>query len=166
MHGPLQCKDGRAKMNLFFRVLLFTVLVPGSVMGWLPFFVIPLGGSYAPGGIPGQMGWGLVAIGAMIYLWCAWSFAHQGRGTPGPYDPPRKLVVRGLYRYSRNPMYVGVMAVLLGEALLFPSAARLAYAIIVFLCFNLFIIAFEEPTLKRQFGKSYAKYRQRVGRWL
>ncbi|MCC6548114.1 isoprenylcysteine carboxylmethyltransferase family protein [Candidatus Sumerlaeota bacterium] len=140
--------------------------MPGSVVGWLPFFVLRLGGKYSPGGLPGQMGWVLLGVGAATFAWCAWEFARRGRGTPGPHDPPRKLVVSGLYRVTRNPMYIGVMAVLLGEALLFPGATRLAYAIIVFTAFHLFVITFEEPVLKRRFGKPYLRYKQRVGRWL
>ena len=152
--------------SLFLRVLLFTLLVPGSVTGWIPFFLLPLGGRLATHGVPGGLGIALAGLGLATYAWCAWEFARKGRGTPGPHDPPRKLVVTGLYRYTRNPMYLGIGAILLGEALLFPAAARLAYALIACGLFHLWIIAFEEPTLRRQFGKAYAAYCNRVGRWL
>jgi protein-S-isoprenylcysteine O-methyltransferase Ste14 len=93
-------------------------------------------------------------------------FYSARRGTPAPIDPPKELVVRGLYRYVRNPMYVGVLSVLIGEALLFESARLFWYGAAVFLLFNLFVILYEEPALGRKFGKSYQDYRAAVGRWL
>ena len=109
---------------LFLRVLLFTILVPASVTVWIPLFWLRLQDgprSTALGSVQ-LLGYIPIALGIAIYLWCAWDFATSGRGTPGPYDPPRDLVVRGLYRYVRNPMYIGVGCVLLGEAILFASS--------------------------------------------
>lgn len=83
-----------------------------------------------------------------------------------PNDPPRKLVVQGLYSCVRNPMYVGVLAVLVGEAMFFASLALLQMAGIMFLLFHLFIVFYEEPALKRQFGESYRRYCAAVPRWL
>lgn len=97
-------------------------------------------------------------LGASIYFWCAWDFTFAGRGTPAPIDPPKKLVVRGLYRYVRNPMYVGVFSILLGEALFFESQRLLVYAAVVFFFFYLFVILYEEPILRQKFGESYQKY--------
>jgi len=108
----------------------------------------------------------LIAVGAAIYLWCIWDFASLGRGTPAPVDPPRRLVARGLYRYSRNPMYIGVLIVICGWALLFQSIAIAAYGLVVGLCFQLVVVLYEEPALARQFGASYAQYRANVRRWL
>jgi len=95
-----------------------------------------------------------------------WDFARFGRGTPAPIDAPKRLVTRGLYRYTRNPMYVGVLTVILGWAVLFRAWALVAYALAVWSCFHSFIILYEEPHLRAQFGKEYEEYRVRVSRWL
>ncbi len=111
------------------RTAVFTVLVPGVVAGYLPLLVIgrdgqrPCGWSYV-GVVP-------VTIGLLIYAWTAFDFAWTGRGTPAPIDPPRRLVVRGLYRYIRNPMYVGVLLVIVGEALMRRSWQTIEYALAV-----------------------------------
>jgi protein-S-isoprenylcysteine O-methyltransferase Ste14 len=106
------------------------------------------------------------ALGAGIYVWTVRDFATTGRGTPAPIDAPKKLVVQGLYRYTRNPMYVGVLTVILGWALLFRAVTVVLYALVVATCFQLFVIFYEEPRLQREFGSEYADYRSRVGRWL
>jgi protein-S-isoprenylcysteine O-methyltransferase Ste14 len=93
-------------------------------------------------------------------------FGKFGKGTLSPFDPTRHLVIKGLYRYVRNPMYVGVMIVLAGEALWFESLNMVWYAVLVFLLFNLFIIFYEEPYLRREFGEQYDKYKAEVGRWI
>ncbi|HKA57653.1 MAG TPA: isoprenylcysteine carboxylmethyltransferase family protein, partial [Gemmatimonadales bacterium] len=97
---------------------------------------------------------------------CIWEFASRGRGTLSPVDPPKELVVQGLYRYVRNPMYLSVSTMLLGEALLARSIALLGYWAIFFAAANLFVIVYEEPILRRQFGDSYERYTKHVGRWL
>ena len=89
-----------------------------------------------------------------------------GRGTPAPIDPPKELVARGLYRYVRNPMYVGVMSILVGEALIFASRTLVWYAVTVFIGFNLFVLLYEEPTLRHKFGAAYERYCAAVPRWL
>ncbi len=90
----------------------------------------------------------------------------MGRGTLSPADPPRELVVRGLYRYVRNPMYLAVSLIVLGEALLTASRGLLYYWAFFFAIVNVFIIGYEEPTLRRRFGESYERYTQRVPRWV
>ncbi len=107
----------------------------------------------------------LVTAGVAIYGWCAWDFTFAGRGTPAPIDPPKELVLRGLYRWSRNPMYVGVLSVLAGETVLFLSLPLLVYALLVLTMFQIFIVLYEEPHLRRTFGASYADYCSRVPRW-
>ena len=107
-----------------------------------------------------------IIVGVCIELWCAWDFATKGRGTPAPFDPPKELVVRGLYRRVRNPMYVGVMSILLGEALLFAASTLVWYAAAVFVGFNLFVLLYEEPTLRHKFGAAYERYCAQVPRWL
>jgi len=108
---------------------------------------------------PGMMGLG-------ILLRCAWDFAVVGLGTPAPIDPPKTLVVTGLYRWVRNPMYAGGAAVLFSEALLFGSRIVLEYALFVWAGFFLFVVAFEEPAPGRKFGASYEIYCRAVPRWV
>jgi protein-S-isoprenylcysteine O-methyltransferase Ste14 len=153
---------------LFLRVLLFTILVPAGVTVWIPIFGLRLqqGPRLAALEDIHRLGFVLISLGVAIYLWCAWDFASSGRGTPGPYDPPRYLVARGLYRYVRNPMYIGVECVLLGEAILFASSGLLVYAVLVGVLFHLFVLAYEEPSLRRKFGSEYEAYCRRVPRWL
>jgi protein-S-isoprenylcysteine O-methyltransferase Ste14 len=103
--------------------------------------------------------------GFAIYLWCAFDFARAA-GTPAPIDPPRELVARGLYRYSRNPMYVGVLSMVAAQALAIASWATLLYAAALFLAFHSFVVLYEEPTLSESFGAAYQRYRESVPRWI
>jgi protein-S-isoprenylcysteine O-methyltransferase Ste14 len=108
----------------------------------------------------------VIAAGATLLGACIWEFAQRGRGTLSPVDPPKQLVVQGLYRYVRNPMYLSVSTILLGAALLARSVALLGYWAVFFAAANLFVMLYEEPALRRQFGESYERYRQSVGRWI
>jgi protein-S-isoprenylcysteine O-methyltransferase Ste14 len=96
----------------------------------------------------------------------SWNFAKIGRGTPAPIDAPKKLVVTGLHRYMRNPMYLGVLLVLLGELILFPSRPFAIYILFFFALVNAFVLLYEEPTLKRMFGEEYERYKRAVPRWI
>jgi protein-S-isoprenylcysteine O-methyltransferase Ste14 len=152
-------------MNLL-KTLIFMFIAPATVTIYLPHMLLAgrtgtpqLGAVRYAGLLP-------IIVGALIECWCAWDFAMKGRGTPAPFDPPKELVVRGLYRHVRNPMYVGVMNILLGEALLFASRTLLWYAAIVFVGFNLFVLLYEEPTLRRKFGAAYERYCAMTPRWL
>jgi protein-S-isoprenylcysteine O-methyltransferase Ste14 len=153
---------------LALRSLFFALILPGSVTLLVPYFILSArGGIAVPRWGPVQYLAGLViAAGAAVLVRCIVDFARLGRGTLAPVDPPKTLVVRGLYRYVRNPMYVGVLWVLLGEALLFQSVPLLAYTAIWFLFVNLFVMLYEEPTLRARFGESYEQYRRAVGRWI
>jgi protein-S-isoprenylcysteine O-methyltransferase Ste14 len=153
---------------LFLRSLSFALILPGSVTLLIPYFILSArGGIVVPPWGPAQYAAVLViAAGAAVLIRCIADFARIGRGTLAPVDPPKTLVVRGLYRYVRNPMYVGVLGVLVGEALLFQSVPLLTYTAIWYLFVNLFVIFYEEPTLRAQFGESYEQYRRAVGRWL
>jgi protein-S-isoprenylcysteine O-methyltransferase Ste14 len=104
--------------------------------------------------------------GGALALWCILTFALVGRGTPAPFDPPRKLVVRGPYRYVRNPMYIGAALALCGAALFYRSILLFGYAGVFLLAMHVFVVTYEEPTLVRLFGTEYEAYRARVGRWL
>ena len=107
----------------------------------------------------------LIIIGAAGLLDSMARFALKGRGTPAPFAPPATLVISGLYRYVRNPMYVAIVAAILGQALLFGNIAVLGYSVVVWCLFHLFIIKVEEPTLRSQFGESYSAYQSGVRRW-
>ncbi len=151
-------------MALLLKNLLFTLLVPGTVAVYLP-LVIAGGGSPTSGSVR-VLAVACFAAGAALYAWCVWDFATFGRGTPAPIDAPKKLVVRGLYRYTRNPMYVGVLTVIVGWALWFATLVLLLYAMAVAASFHAFVVFYEEPRLQREFGSEYDAYRARVGRWL
>jgi protein-S-isoprenylcysteine O-methyltransferase Ste14 len=101
-----------------------------------------------------------------IYFRCAWEFAVRGLGTPAPIAPTRFLVTTALHRYVRNPMYIGVLGMLLGEAITFRAVVLFKYWVFCFVAVYLFVLLYEEPTLRRQFGESYEEYRRSVPRWI
>jgi protein-S-isoprenylcysteine O-methyltransferase Ste14 len=150
-------------MVLLIKNLAFTFLVPGTVAVYVPLLLSRGHPRASEGALAGALF--LLGLGGCIYTWCVWDFATFGRGTPAPLDAPKKLVVRGLYRYTRNPMYVGVLTVILGWAAFFESAVIVVYAVAVFSAFQLFILLYEEPHLLREFGPEYEAYCDRVGRW-
>ena len=149
------------------RSLLWTGLLPGFFAGYVPWRYFGLAGVRVDFGDPIQLV-GLLGIGLGVALLgtCIWEFAHSGRGTLAPVDPPQELVVRGLYRYVRNPMYLSVTTIVLSETLLARSEGLLLFWALWFLAANLFVLGYEEPTLRRRFGPSYEAYAHRVGRWL
>ena len=117
---------------------------------------------------PRPLGGIVIAIGVVIAFACAIEFAWRGIGTPAPFDPPRRLVITGLYRWMRNPMYAGLGVILLGEAITFPriTGTMLVLIGILWLATTIFIITFEEPTLRSKFGDDYAAYCRNVRRWI
>jgi protein-S-isoprenylcysteine O-methyltransferase Ste14 len=149
------------------KTLIFTLVVPGTVTILIPYWLLSSRSASPPMQIGPLRYLGVLPIllGTSIYLWCAWDFTFAGRGTPAPIDPPKTLVVRGLYRYARNPMYIGVVLLLFGEALLFASRVLFGYVAMVFLSFHLFVVLYEEPTLRRKFGEPYQRYCESVPRW-
>lgn len=149
------------------RSLLWAVLFPGFFAGYVPWQFFGLSRVQVSQSDPVQLlGLLLTVAGAGLLAACIVEFARSGGGTLSPVDPPGRLVVRGLYRYVRNPMYLSVTAIVLGEVVLTRSTGLAVYWVIWFLCVNLFVIAYEEPTLRRQFGASYDEYVKRVGRWI
>lgn len=108
----------------------------------------------------------ILLVGAALALACVLTFAFVGRGTPAPFDPPRRLVIGGPYAFVRNPMYLGAGTALTGAALFFGSVGLLGYAALLFLITHLFVVRYEEPTLRRTFGEEYEKYCAEVHRWL
>ncbi|MGR9074428.1 MAG: methyltransferase family protein [Gammaproteobacteria bacterium] len=111
---------------------------------------------------------GLIPIftGAAVCLKCFKDFITKGKGTPAPIDPPKILVVDGLYRKVRNPMYIGILLILLGEAFLFSSPILYLYSLMMYCIYHLLVIGYEEPALLSSFGEAYEKYCASVPRWL
>jgi protein-S-isoprenylcysteine O-methyltransferase Ste14 len=156
-----------ASVGLVSRSLLWTILFPGLFAVYVPWRFFGLGQVEIDMFRATQvLGCLFIIAGAALLAACIFEFARSGRGTLSPADPPRLLVVRGLYRYVRNPMYLSVTTIVLGEALLAGSWPLALYWAIWFLVANLFVIGYEEPTLRRRFGASYEEYTQRVGRWI
>lgn len=156
-------------ISLLLRNLFFTILQPGIVAGLIPYIILRSGGvDLLPEtfGASQFIGGLLMALGSVVAIACILRFAAEGKGTLSPLDPTKKLVVHGLYRYSRNPMYVGVMLLLIGEAIFWWSPRLLVYSAAVFIAFNLFIFLHEEPRLRREFGADYDGYRSEVRRWI
>ena len=147
------------------RSLLFLILAPGMVAGYIPLALLRSGARLGTG-LLAYLAFPLWAMGAIILLWSFWNFLKEGHGTPAPIDPPKELVAVGFYRYVRNPMYVGILAINLGHFLWFGYWNLLTYAVIVLICFHAFVTLYEEPTLKRKFGPAYEDYCQRVPRWI
>jgi protein-S-isoprenylcysteine O-methyltransferase Ste14 len=149
---------------LILKNLLFTLIVPCSAAVYIPYLLTRKDTAY--GGISLLIAILFFATGALIYLWCQWHFASYGKGTPAPIDAPKKLVIRGLYKYVRNPMYVGVITTILGWTILYHSWRLVRAAVFIWICFELFIVFYEEPHLRKSFGTEYEEYCARVGRWL
>ncbi len=147
--------------------LLFLVLVPGTVVGLVPYWLTgwrveePFLG--AP--ILRIAGAVMVLAGLGSLLDSFARFVFVGRGTPAPIAPPTRLVVSGQYRHVRNPMYVAVLAIVVGQGLVLGSGALLRYAALLWLLFHLFVVLHEEPRLGSRFGASYEAYRRNVRRW-
>ena len=150
------------------KTVIFTILVPGFFGGVLPYL---LGSSSGQGAGDAARGWrvlGLVpvALGALGYLWCAAEFALRGKGTPAPIDPPKLLVVKGLYRWVRNPMYVSVALVIVGETVWFGAPRLILYLAAFLVMTQLFVVLYEEPHLEKTFGAAYEAYLAAVPRWI
>jgi len=152
---------------LLLRSVVFGALIPGTVIGLVPYLIVA-------GHLPGVATWGaiqytglpMLCLGVSIMGWCMRDFVVIGHGTAAPVDPPTALVVQGLYRYVRNPMYIGALLTLLGETTFARSAPLLYYTAAWFIWVNLFVFFYEEPALRRQFGAAYEEYSRSVGRWL
>jgi protein-S-isoprenylcysteine O-methyltransferase Ste14 len=151
-------------MSLWLRNLLFTVVVPGSGGVLIPWWILTH--SHATLDPAAWYAVVVIVLGAALYLWCLWAFAIVGIGTPGPWDPPRRFVAVGPYRWVRNPMYISALLVVVGEAWLFRSLPLLVYAGAAAIFFHLFVVSYEEPALGRRFGETYAEYRGIVPRWI
>lgn len=149
------------------KTLIFTILVPGTVTGVVPWLLLqkPGGGALE---IPSIWLFGLLPLllGIGLYFWCAGAFTFFGKGTPAPIDAPKFLVREGPYQWVRNPMYIAVLSVIIGEAILFHSLLLVGYALFVWVVVHLFVVFVEEPSLRSKFGGNYETYLHTVPRWL
>jgi protein-S-isoprenylcysteine O-methyltransferase Ste14 len=155
------------RVPVWVRAALFIAIVPATVAGWLPWYTAgapPL----APhaGATLTAIALVLMIAGWGVLLVCAREFARAGRGTPAPYDPPRALVTSGMYRFTRNPMYVGVVTAIFGQALWLRSRDAAIYGVVVALMFQIAIVLYEEPRLTKVFGEEYLEYKKSVPRWV
>jgi protein-S-isoprenylcysteine O-methyltransferase Ste14 len=148
--------------------LVFFFVAPGVVAGLIPYIITSWRSEATPAAyaIVRVFGAILVAGGLAMLIESFVRFAVEGRGTPAPPAPTAELVVRGAYRYVRNPMYVAVSGIIIGQVLLFANWGLLIYAAVIMLAFHLFVVFYEEPTLARTHGQSYEKYRAAVPRWM
>ncbi len=153
---------------LVLKNLTYTLFIAGTVTVLAPYVLLTRNATVMPSswGLPQILSLALLSLGLGIYVRCLWDFAHAGRGTPSPFEPPRILVVRGLYLNVRNPLYLGYLAVLLAESAFFESWALIRYAAGYFLTVHLFVVFYEEPHLGHRFGKAYDNYRKSVRRWV
>jgi protein-S-isoprenylcysteine O-methyltransferase Ste14 len=154
-------------MFVAVRAITYATLFIALLLIYLPARVLTWSGLGRPSTLeaPQIIGIIIAAVGAAIALWCIFTFVWIGKGTPAPFDAPRRLVVRGPYQFVRNPMYIGATTALAGAALFYRSGALLAYSAAFILTAHLFVIVYEEPALRRTFGPAYAAYCHRVRRW-
>lgn len=148
---------------LWLRSLASFLACPAMVAGLVPVLIVRGRAPYAD--------WltfsgPVLGLGIFALIWCVRDFHVSGRGTLAPWDPPKRLVVVGLYRFVRNPMYFAVLTILIGWASLYRSWLLLAYAVVVATAFHFRVVLHEEPWLKRQFGTDWDDYAARVPRWL
>jgi protein-S-isoprenylcysteine O-methyltransferase Ste14 len=155
--------------SLLIRNLFFTILQPGMVAGLFPYWILGRRVHDVPFPLllyRHYAGAIIFITGLTIMLSCIVNFAVKGKGTLSPADPTKHLVITGLYKYSRNPMYIGVMLILIGEAIFFQSGSLWIYALFIFSAFTLFVLLVEEPRLTNDFGEEYKSYCKRVRRWI
>jgi protein-S-isoprenylcysteine O-methyltransferase Ste14 len=154
-------------MFVVVRAVTYATLFVGLVLIYVPARLLSWSGIVRPAAIdvPQVAGMVVAAAGAALALWCVIAFASIGRGTPAPFDPPRRLVIQGPYHFVRNPMYVGAGLALAGAALFYESLPLMGYSALFLLATHLFVVWYEEPTLRRTFGQEYEAYCRRVRRW-
>ena len=150
-----------------FAIFRALIVAPAFISLWTWFVPKWIVGAHAFDGAR-TLGWIVVAFGAAIGLPCVWEFAWRGLGTPAPFDPPRRLVISGPYRWVRNPMYIGMAIALIGEAIVFPNLTVMILVMlaVLFAIVSLFVMGYEEPTLRRMFGTDYENYSREVRRWI
>jgi len=155
-------------MFVLIRTIIYATLFIGFFLIYIPASLLRRSGIGFPLNIEWQQLTGIVigAIGTSMALWCIFSFAILGKGTPAPFDPPQRLVIRGPYRIVRNPMYLAAGVALTGAALFYDSWELIVYTSVLLVITHLLVVFYEEPVLKKTFGPDYDVYRTQTGRWL
>ena len=149
--------------NLLLQSIVAFIVFPGLFAVFLPVLMSSIDPWDHPIFLPGSI---IVIIGMIVLLWCIRDFYVSGKGTLAPWKPPQNLVKIGLYRITRNPMYLSVLLLVLGWAIFFYSPLLVVYDIILFITFHIFILKFEEPWLQEHFKKSWEMYKENVPRWI
>ena len=154
-------------MLILVRAVVYATAFVGLLLVFVPAQLLTWSGIPRPTsiGAPQLAGLIVATLGALLVVWCILTFVAIGKGTPAPFDPPRRLVVSGPYRYLRNPMYLGAGLAISGAALFYQSIQLLAYASAFLLLFHFFVVFYEEPALRRTFGDDYESYSRQVRRW-
>jgi protein-S-isoprenylcysteine O-methyltransferase Ste14 len=155
----------RITMPLLLKNALYTLIIPATAAVYLP-LLIAQDVRFPDWGVAQLAALVPLALGAAVYFRCLWEFGNAGRGTPAPIDPPQHLVVTGLYRYVRNPMYLGVLLIVAGWALFFQYSELVKYWLITALVLHGLVRIAEEPLLRRKFGDAYLEYCRSVNRWV
>ncbi|HEV2134474.1 MAG TPA: methyltransferase [Terracidiphilus sp.] len=155
-------------MLVMVRALIYSSLFIGFLFVYLPARLLSWTGIARPAAVvwPRIAGAAICAAGTAIALWCVGTFIFVGKGTPAPFDPPRRLVFRGPYRFVRNPMYIGAALALSGAALFYKSLPLLLYGCALLAVAQMIVVFYEEPTLRKTFGTEYETYCHNVRRWL
>jgi protein-S-isoprenylcysteine O-methyltransferase Ste14 len=155
------------KFLAFVGTLIYLFLLVPFFIIWIPYEILSASGHDIEftNGVFQHVGLVLIALGVVAYIWCSGSFLFYAKGTPIPFTPTKELVVTGLYKYVRNPLYIAGTLVLLGETLLFQSKGIFIYTLIMFGVFNVHVLM-EETHLEDTFGKKYEQYRKDVPRWI
>jgi protein-S-isoprenylcysteine O-methyltransferase Ste14 len=148
---------------MFFRALLAFLALPAVIGVLVPWLLLP-SDRWRTGGT--WFGWPVLVCGVFVLLWCVRDFYVIGKGTLAPWDPPKNLVTLGLYRFMRNPMYVGVLGLVTGWSLIAGSPLLGVYAATIAIAFHLRVLFYEEPTLLRKFGTEWIQYCRSVNRWM
>jgi len=153
---------------LFLKNAVYTLVLPGTLTILVPYFLLTRNNTHLPAlwGPAQYTGLLFAFLGIVTIFKCIWDFATFGLGTPAPTSPPKVLVTDGLYRYVRNPLYLGLLSLLLGEAIIFRSMSLLRYMAGYWMFVHLMVIVHEEPHLLREFGQSYDQYCRSVNRWI
>ena len=151
----------------FVGSLIYLFLLVPFFIIWIPYEILSSSGHDIEfkSGVFQHVGLVFIALGVVAYIWCSGSFVFYAKGTPIPFTPTKELVVTGLYKYVRNPLYIAGTLVLLGETLLFQSKGIFIYTLIMFGVFNIHVLM-EENHLEDTFGKKYEQYRKDVPRWI
>jgi protein-S-isoprenylcysteine O-methyltransferase Ste14 len=157
-----------SKITAVLGSALFFIVAPVTVAGVIPWLIThwELHPAFLAAELTRLAGVALIIAGMPGLLDSFTRFALEGLGTPAPIAPTRNLVLSGLYRHVRNPMYVAVVAIIFGQALLFADWRLFAYGALIWLAFHIFVLAYEEPTLRQSYGAEYESYLANVPRWL